>query len=79
MTRFPTDRLAREWPALATRALAPRLRTWAEEEPRLTAFESPQALLGFLRSRNADSPSCSRALAPTRSPLASCSRRSCPG
>jgi hypothetical protein len=54
MTRFPTDRLAREWPALAARTLAPRLRAWAEEEPRLTAFESPQALLGFLRSRSAD-------------------------
>jgi len=54
MTRFPTDRLAREWPALAAGALARRLREWAESEPRLAAFESPQALIRFLRSRSAD-------------------------
>jgi DNA-directed RNA polymerase specialized sigma24 family protein len=54
MTRFPTDRLAREWPALAARALAPRLREWARSERRLAGFESPQALLRFLRSRDAD-------------------------
>jgi hypothetical protein len=54
MTRFPTDRLAREWPALAARTLAPRLREWAANEPRLATFESPQALIRFLRSRSAD-------------------------
>lgn len=54
MTRFPTDKLAREWPTLATGAVALRLREWARHEPRLAAFESPQAVIRFLRSRRAD-------------------------
>jgi DNA-directed RNA polymerase specialized sigma24 family protein len=54
MTRFPTDKLAQEWPALATGILAVRLRVWAHDAPVLRPFESPQALITFLRSRRAD-------------------------
>lgn len=54
MSRFPTDMLAREWPALASGPVAARLREWAAQEPRLRAFESPQALLRFLHARRAD-------------------------
>src|SRR5215211_959959 len=54
MARFPTDKLAQEWPALATGRAAVRLREWAHHEPILRPFESPQVLIGFLRSRRAD-------------------------
>jgi hypothetical protein len=54
MTRFPTDKLAQEWPALATGRAAVRLREWAHDEPILRPFEGPQVLIRFLRSRGAD-------------------------
>ncbi|MGH2799416.1 MAG: hypothetical protein ACRDM0_17515 [Thermoleophilaceae bacterium] len=41
--------LEREWDALASKALTPRLRLWSEREPALAAFPTAQELLSSLR------------------------------
>jgi hypothetical protein len=44
------ERLEAEWPLLAAGPLQQRLRLWAEQEPALTGFATPQQLLRQLRS-----------------------------
>lgn len=44
------ERLEAEWPALASGPLRARLRVWAEQEPVLAAFATPQQLLRQLDS-----------------------------
>ena len=51
MDRVPLDRLEREWQALRRGSLTARLRAWGREEPVLSAFASPDALIRFLHSR----------------------------
>ncbi len=43
------ERLEAEWPALAAGPLLPRLHAWAEHEPVLAGFATPQQLLRQLR------------------------------
>jgi hypothetical protein len=46
----PVERLEAEWPTLATGVLRGRLSVWAEREPALRGFATPQQLLRHLRS-----------------------------
>jgi hypothetical protein len=62
----PTDlveRLEAEWPALAAGPVAARLRTWAQAEPALAGFATPQQVLRHLLSRGSTHPTKDAVLA----------------